>query len=116
MKKALKVLGTVLLVSKSREAVTKAQALILVAWIMVAFVAGYSYYSISTTCVFVGVGVALAAAYLAKITHAPRARILFESGIIDPIPINTPIGIADPRLSRECTKSCRLFYALGILQ
>lgn len=66
--------------------------------------------------VFVGVGVTLAAAYLAKITHAPRARILFESGIIDSIPIDTPIGIADPRLSHKCAKNCGLFYALSILQ
>lgn len=66
--------------------------------------------------VFIGVGVSLAAAYLAKVTHAPRARILFESGIIDSIPIDTPIGIADPRLSYKCAKSCGLFYALSILQ
>jgi len=66
--------------------------------------------------VFVGVGLPLAAAYLAKITHAPRARILFESGIIDSIPMDTPIGIADPRLSNKCTKSCGLFYALSLLQ
>jgi len=66
--------------------------------------------------VFVGVGVGLAAAYLAKMTHAPKARILFESGIIDSIPRDTPIGIADPRLSRDCAKSCGLFYTLGVLQ
>ena len=66
--------------------------------------------------VFVGVGVPLAAAYLAKITHAPRARILFESGIIDSLPIDTPIGIADPRLSYKCAKLCGLFYALSVLQ
>ncbi len=65
--------------------------------------------------VFVGVGVQLAAAYLAKITHAPRSIILFESGIIDSIPVDAPIGIADPRLSYKCSKSCGLFYALSIL-
>ena len=66
--------------------------------------------------VFVGVGISLAAAYLAKITHAPNARIIFESGIIDSIPIDSPIGIADPRLSYNCAKSCGIFYALSILQ
>ena len=66
--------------------------------------------------VFVGVGVGLAAAYLAKMTHAPKARILFESGIIDSIPRDTPIGIADPRLSYKCAKLCGLFYALSVLQ
>jgi acyl CoA:acetate/3-ketoacid CoA transferase beta subunit len=66
--------------------------------------------------VFVGVGPAMAAAYLAKMTHAPRARILFESGIIDSVPVDSPLGIADPRLSRKCAKSCGLFYALSLLQ
>lgn len=66
--------------------------------------------------VFVGVGIPLAAAYLAKLSHAPRAKILFESGIIDSIPSGTPMGIADPRLAYKCAKSCGLFYALSILQ
>jgi len=66
--------------------------------------------------VFVGVGLPLAAAYLAKVTHAPRAGILFESGIVDSTPIDTPIGIADPRLSHNCAKSCGLFYTLSLLQ
>ncbi len=66
--------------------------------------------------VFVGVGSPLLAAYLAKMTHAPRARILFESGIIDSIPIDSPIGIADPRLSYKCAKNCGLIYTLSLLQ
>lgn len=66
--------------------------------------------------VFVGVGIQLAAVYLAKMTHSPRAKILFESGIIDTIPVNTPLGIADPRLSYNCAKSCGIFYALSLLQ
>jgi glutaconate CoA-transferase subunit B len=66
--------------------------------------------------VFVGVGVPMAAAYLAKTTHAPKARILFESGIVDTIPIGTPLSIADPRVSYRCAQSCGLFYALSILQ
>jgi len=66
--------------------------------------------------VFIGVGIQLAAAYLAKMTHAPRARIIFESGIIDSIPIDTPISIADPRLSYKCAKNCGGFYALSLLQ
>lgn len=66
--------------------------------------------------VFIGVGISVAAAYLAKMTHAPGARILFESGIVDSVPIDTPISIADPRLSYKCAKSCGGFYALGCLQ
>jgi glutaconate CoA-transferase subunit B len=66
--------------------------------------------------VFIGVGIQLAAAYLAKITHAPNANIFFESGIIDSIPIDSPIGIADPRLAYKCSKICGNFYSLSILQ
>ena len=60
--------------------------------------------------VFVGVGIPLAAAYLAKISHAPDARILFESGIVDSVPVGTPLGIADPRLSYRCAKSLSLIH------
>jgi len=66
--------------------------------------------------VFVGVGLPLAAACLAKMSHAPKARIVFESGIVDSFPVGTPLGIADPRLSYRCAQSCGLFYALSILQ
>lgn len=66
--------------------------------------------------VFVGVGVPMAAAYLAKMSHAPRATILFESGIVDSTPTGVPLGIADPRLSQKCAKTCGLFYALSLLQ
>ncbi|MGI0079992.1 MAG: CoA-transferase subunit beta, partial [Nitrososphaerales archaeon] len=38
------------------------------------------------------------AAMLARKTHAPNLRIALEIGIIDPVPVDTPVGIADPRL------------------
>lgn len=66
--------------------------------------------------VFVGLGLPLAAASLAKITHAPRAMICFESGVIDTIPVGNPIGIGDPRLVYRCAKSCGIFYSLSLLQ
>ena len=66
--------------------------------------------------VFVGVGPGMAAALLAKMSHAPRARVVFESGVVDSMPIETPRGIADPRLSSKCAKSCGLFYALSLVQ
>lgn len=66
--------------------------------------------------VFIGVGIQLAACYLAKITHAPKAKIFFESGIIDSIPIDSPLGIADQRLAYKCSKICGTFYSLSILQ
>jgi len=48
--------------------------------------------------VLVGVGLPQLAAMLARKTHAPNLRIALEIGIIDPAPIDTPVGIADPRL------------------
>jgi glutaconate CoA-transferase subunit B len=66
--------------------------------------------------VFIGLGVPLAAAYLALMTHAPRSKILLESGIVDSVPMGTPISIADPRLAYRCAKSCGGFYALSLLQ
>jgi glutaconate CoA-transferase subunit B len=66
--------------------------------------------------VFIGVGAQLTAAYLAKLTHAPNAKILFESGIIDSNPVGMPIGIADPRLSFQCAKTTGIYYALSLLQ
>ena len=66
--------------------------------------------------VFIGVGLPLAAACIPKMSHAPMAKLVFESGIIDSIPVGTPLGIADPRLSYRCAQSCGLFYALSILQ
>lgn len=46
----------------------------------------------------VGVGLPQVAAMLARKTHAPNLKIALEIGIIDPVPIDTPVGIADPRL------------------
>jgi glutaconate CoA-transferase, subunit B len=48
--------------------------------------------------VLVGVGLPQLAAILARKTHAPNLRITLEIGIIDPSPIDTPVGISDPRL------------------
>jgi len=48
--------------------------------------------------VFVGVGLPLLAAILAKRTHAPRATLLCESGIVDGDPARLPLSVADPAL------------------
>lgn len=48
--------------------------------------------------VLVGVGLPQLAAMLARKTHAPNLKIALEIGIIDPSPIDTPVGIADPRI------------------
>lgn len=48
--------------------------------------------------VVVGVGLPQVAAYLAKKTHAPKLNILLEIGVIGPKPVESGVGIADPRL------------------
>jgi glutaconate CoA-transferase, subunit B len=48
--------------------------------------------------VAVGLGLPMVATFLAKRTHAPNMTILFELGVIDPEPIHTGVGLADPRV------------------
>jgi acyl CoA:acetate/3-ketoacid CoA transferase beta subunit len=47
--------------------------------------------------VLVGIGLPWIACSLAKRTHAPRLTFLLEIGVIDAIPLHTPVGVADPR-------------------
>jgi acyl CoA:acetate/3-ketoacid CoA transferase beta subunit len=47
--------------------------------------------------VLVGIGLPWIACTLAKRTHAPRLTFLLEIGVIDAIPLHTPVGVADPR-------------------
>lgn len=49
------------------------------------------------TC-FVGLGLPQVAAVLAKRTHAPAATLLLEIGVFEPMPTQSAMGIADPRL------------------
>lgn len=48
--------------------------------------------------VAVGIGLPMVASLLAKMTHAPDMTMLFELGVIDPEPIDTGVGLADPRV------------------
>ncbi len=48
--------------------------------------------------VAVGVGLPMVASFLAKRTHAPDMTIVFEIGVIDPEPLHTGVGLADPRV------------------
>ncbi len=45
-----------------------------------------------------GIGLPFLAAMLAKRTHAPRAVLLCESGIVDGDPAPLPLSVADPAL------------------
>jgi acyl CoA:acetate/3-ketoacid CoA transferase beta subunit len=47
--------------------------------------------------VLVGIGLPWIACSLAKRTHAPRLTFLLEIGVMDAIPLHTPVGVADPR-------------------
>ncbi len=49
-------------------------------------------------CVFVGVGLPNLAVQLARRGHAPRARLLYESGVFGARPARLPISIGDPCL------------------
>lgn len=48
--------------------------------------------------VVVGVGLPQLSVMLARKTHAPNLNIVLELGIINPTPVDTPVGIADPRI------------------
>ena len=48
--------------------------------------------------VAVGLGLPVVASFLAKQTHAPNMTILFEIGVISPEPVETGVGLADPRV------------------
>ncbi|MGQ9368323.1 CoA-transferase subunit beta [Azospirillum sp. ST 5-10] len=65
---------------------------------------------------FIGTGLPMVAAYLAKATHAPRVNLVFESGIIDPRPVELATGVGDYRLVHGSTKVAGTFYALSLLQ
>jgi len=48
--------------------------------------------------VAVGLGLPVVASFLAKQTHAPNMTMLFELGVIDPEPVDSGVGLADPRV------------------
>jgi len=66
--------------------------------------------------VFVGTGLPMLAAYLAKATHARDVSLMFESGILDPRPTHLALGVGDFRLMSAATSIRGLHYVLGFLQ
>lgn len=56
-----------------------------------------------TVC-FVGIGLPSEAATLARLTHAPRAVLVYESGTIDTKPDVLPLSIGDPILAETATE------------
>jgi acyl CoA:acetate/3-ketoacid CoA transferase beta subunit len=47
--------------------------------------------------VFVGTGLPVVSALLAKLTHAPNLIMVIEVGSVDPEPAHTPLAVSDPR-------------------
>jgi len=65
---------------------------------------------------FIGTGLPMVAAYLAKATHAPDVVLVFESGVVGARPKELATGVGDLRLLVGCVKSTGLYYALSLLQ
>jgi len=63
--------------------------------------------------VAVGIGLPMVATFLAKRTHAPNMIMLFELGVIDPEPIHTGVGLADPRVWYRATALSSFVDILG---
>ncbi len=66
--------------------------------------------------VFIGTGLPMIAAYLAKYTHAPDLTMVFESGIIGAKPRGLALGVGDFKLLSRCQKAASLYYALSLVQ
>ncbi|MCO5063565.1 MAG: 3-oxoadipate--succinyl-CoA transferase subunit B [Rhizobiaceae bacterium] len=65
---------------------------------------------------FIGTGLPMVAAYLAKATHAPEVTLVFESGIIDPAPLELATGVGEYRLAYGATSIKGTRAALSLLQ
>jgi acyl CoA:acetate/3-ketoacid CoA transferase beta subunit len=65
--------------------------------------------------VFVGTGLPMIAALLAKRTHAPKAKIVFEAGFIDSNARDVALSIADSRLGYRASGAIGLVETLGLM-
>lgn len=64
---------------------------------------------------FIGTGLPMVAAYLAKATHAPNATLMFESGILAPEPRTIARAVGDPRLQSTARRVSGMLDALLLL-
>lgn len=64
----------------------------------------------------IGTGLPMLAATLAKQVHAPRAVMIYESGLVDTNPVEVPVSVADPRIMFGTTTFSSLYKTLGLLQ
>lgn len=65
--------------------------------------------------VFIGTGLPLVAAMLAKKTHAPGAKIVYEAGYIDSNAKDIALSIADSRLGYHAAGAIGLIETLGLM-
>ena len=65
--------------------------------------------------VFIGTGLPLIAAMLAKKTHASAAKIVYEAGFIDSNAIDIALSIADSRLGYRASAAIGLIETLGLM-
>jgi glutaconate CoA-transferase subunit B len=65
--------------------------------------------------VFIGTGLPLIAAMLAKQTHAPTAKIVYEAGFIDSNAKDIALSIADSRLGYHAAGAIGLIETLGLM-
>ncbi len=65
--------------------------------------------------VFIGTGLPLIAAMLAKKTHAPKAKIVYEAGFIDSNSKEIALSIADSRLGYHAAGAIGLIETLGLM-
>jgi len=65
--------------------------------------------------VFVGTGLPMIASLLAKRTHAPGAKIVFEAGFIDSNALDVALSIADSRLGYRASGAIGLVETLGLM-
>ncbi len=66
--------------------------------------------------VFVGTGLPMVAVMLAKKTHAPNLRMIFEAGAIDARPKEIPTSVGDARCEYGASLSSGLFETFSIAQ
>lgn len=65
--------------------------------------------------VFIGTGLPMIAAMLAKKTHAPAAKIVYEAGFIDSNAKDIALSIADSRLGYRASGAIGLIETLGLM-
>ena len=64
---------------------------------------------------FIGTGLPMLGAMLAKALHAPSAILVYEAGIVDARPKRTPVSIGDGCLVPGAAMCCGLTEALGTI-